>query len=126
MCDGLMHAIPKLPSLVSVTLDCGEFARGVSDVGISSLADSPTITNLTNLALTRSSISETGVNSLRRLTSLVCLNLSGSSKLSDLGIKSLTKLRKLKCMLLLDTARITQRALVECGVPSFLFSTPHC
>ena len=121
VCDGLMHAIPKLPSLVSVTLDCGEFARGVSDVGISSLADSPTITNLTNLALTRSSISETGVNSLRRLTSLVCLNLSGSSKLSDLGIKSLTKLRKLKCMLLLDTARITQRGLVECGTPSFSF-----
>jgi hypothetical protein len=121
VCDGLMHAIPKLPLLVSVTLDCGEFARGVSDVGISSLADSPTITNL---ALTRSSISETGVNSLRRLTSLVCLNLSGSSKLSDLGIKSLTKLRKLKCMLLLDTARITQRALVECGTPSFSFLHP--
>jgi len=139
VCDDLLRAISKLPSLTSATLKCAARDARVSDAGVSALASSR---SLVQVSLTGSSISDAGASALSRLTTLVCLDLSNSSKLTDASIRSLTKssarsfgvqqqlcqksaskgLCQLQCLLLLGTDCITAAAIGESGAPQSLFS----
>ena len=126
VCDELMRTVSKLPALVSATFECSAQPEALSIAGFHALAD---CSALAHLALKGCKITDTGAVALRRLTTLVTLDLSRNT-MSDTGVKELMNTRHgafpraldlglshVQCMLLLDSKGLSWR-----GVSDFVSS----